>query len=849
MLVKRKSQPHVRVPARRGPKRGTKSDEADKYLALPFRRASKYKSKYCWLIWLFPIAGLLSLIWFLIRVIPKPSRTAYPCQRIAAPLASGFIIWLTGLIGASLAYRKAKRLVRQSRYVLASVFIAVSVMLVWWSLNLGSEKSAEAAFNPSDPPNSPIGVAKGIYPGRVVWFRDPEAANWDGSTGNWWDENNTDQAVVDDMVSKTIQTLTGQSNDKDAWDALFRHFNQTKGFGDIGYQQGERIAIKINMNQDRSGGTWGKSSGMPSPQVIYSVLNQLINVVGVSGSAITIYDAARYIGDPIYNKIRSNPDPNFQSITFVVSPNLARNGRIAAAYDASNPVYLRAGTAYLPRCVTGAKYLINMALLRPHVLFGVTLCAKNHFGSVYFPSGGGWTPSPLHNYGGRTMPMNSYNCLVDLNGHKQLSGKTLLYMIDGLYSARNQDDVLIKWQSFGDDWCSSIFASQDPVAIDSVGLDFLRNEPRNTDVIGNPDNYIHEMALADNPPSGTFYDSERDGTRLASMGVHEHWNNAVAKQYSRNLGAGNSIELVTPSITDPNGLVENTNSGKRYDFIRHAISDAAPGDEIVVDPAIYYENIDMGGKNLTVRSTNPNDPNIVASTVVHGSNRAVTFSGGEDANCVLAGLTVTGANNGIYCSGAFPNIINCRIVGNKGPGIKLWNQSKPTFINCIIAGNAGAGIEMWASATGRFIPYNYVKIANCTIVSNFKQGIWGGKPTITNSIIYGNGYGGNFKQIDGLDAIATYSNIRGSWPSEGNIDADPQFIQPGYWDENGTPANLNDDIWIDGDYHLQSSSPCINAGDPAFTTDVIETDIDGEARIIAGRVDMGCDEVPIFSLF
>ncbi|MHC4220960.1 MAG: hypothetical protein ACYST9_00950, partial [Planctomycetota bacterium] len=44
--------------------------------------------KYRWIRWFFPITGLLALIWFLIRVIPKPSRALYPCQRVAAPLAS-----------------------------------------------------------------------------------------------------------------------------------------------------------------------------------------------------------------------------------------------------------------------------------------------------------------------------------------------------------------------------------------------------------------------------------------------------------------------------------------------------------------------------------------------------------------------------------------------------------------------------------------------------------------------------------------------------------------------------------------------------------------------------------------
>ena len=239
-------------------------------------------------------------------------------------------------------------------------------------------------------------------------------------------------------------------------------------------------------------------------------------------------------------------------VTFVVAPDLARNGRIGADHDPSQPVYTNAGTAYLPRCVTEAKYLVNMALLRPHTGAGITLCAKNHFGSVRFLSSSrhqGWTPEPLHNYGGRSKPMDTYNCLVELNGHRQLAGKTLLYFIDGLYPAVHESGNVIKWESFDDDWFSSVLASQDPVAIDSVGFDFLRNESRCTQVIGHPENYLHEMAMADNPASGTFYDPEHDGMGLTSMGVHEHWNNAVDKEYSRNLRSGRGIELITASFT------------------------------------------------------------------------------------------------------------------------------------------------------------------------------------------------------------------------------------------------------------------------------------------------------------
>jgi hypothetical protein len=176
-------------------------------------------------------------------------------------------------------------------------------------------------------------------------------------------------------------------------------------------------------------------------------------------------------------------------------------------------------------------------------------------------------------------PMGSYNPLVDLMGHKDLGGKTLLFMVDGLYAAKDQSDAVpFKWQSapFNQDWTSSLFASQDGVAIDSVCLDFLRSEPGYTNAVkGTPDNYLHEASQADNPPSGTVYDPERDGTRLASLGVHEHWNNAADKRYSRNLGTGNGIELVStrPTLT----ILEH--AGSQFSFVVKG----APGERYVVE--------------------------------------------------------------------------------------------------------------------------------------------------------------------------------------------------------------------------------------------------------------------------
>ena len=371
---------------------------------------------------------------------------------------------------------------------------------------------------PAEPVNTPMGVGKGIHPGRVAWAHEPKAATWDGKTGNWWEDTNTDSHLVDEMVSGALQSLTGEKTDQHAWKALFGFFNDTRKLGKSGYRPGEKVAIKLNGNQDRPGG-WRPGAGMPTPQVVYAVLHQLITVAGVPGNDITVYDAARYIGDPIYDRVRANPDPNFQAVKFMVSGRMAGNGRSEALPDKDNPIrFSRAGvpTAYPPQCVTEAKYLINVGLIRAHTLMGVTATAKNHFGSVYF-DGPGFSPRGLHDYASRNLPMGSYNCLVDLIAHIHLGAKTLLYMIDALYVAESQNAPVIRYQSFGDHWTASLLMSQDPVAIDSVGLDFVRNEPRANECRGRPDNYLHEAALAERPPSGTVYNPHQDVQPVISL--------------------------------------------------------------------------------------------------------------------------------------------------------------------------------------------------------------------------------------------------------------------------------------------------------------------------------------------
>lgn len=833
------------------------NDEHAETICLKTGRRVKRGREHRWASWMLPFMGLASLLWFLMRVIPKPSRAAYPCQRAVFPLASGFVVWLTGIIVSSLAYRKAKRLAGRARYVAAGLFAAVAVAAIWGSISITADTGARAAFVPIDPPNSPVGVGKGICPGRVVWVHDPSATAWDGVTGFWWEDRNLDPHAVDSMVSRTLRTLAGEDDDAAAWDAIFRYFNRTHGTGDVGYQPGEKIAIKINLNPEGYGpayDTRGGNGRMPSPQMVHCLLAQLFDNVHVSGSDVTVYDASRAIAGPLYDRIHGDADPNFQSVRFVA--NATVNGRVGAVYDPASPVHFanpsvspaNNATAYLPTCVTEAKYLIDMAQLSAHSMYGFTASGKNWYGSIFWRNGG-WTPSPLHNFGLRNNPVGTYNPIVDLIGHPQLGGKTLLYLVDGLYGSDNAITRVLRFNSFGNHWTASVFASQDSIAIDSVVLDFLRNEPlMNNNCSGQGvDNYLHEAALADNPPSGSFYDPSRTGSRLASLGVHEHWNNAVDKQYSRNLGKSEGIELVTPSLDVRDGAVTNAGTGIHYGSIRDAVSEANDGDVIEVAPGIYKEIVSFSGKALRITSQDPWDSNVVAATVIQGA----AFAAGADANSVLEGFTISGPGSGVSCEAGSPWIDHCCIVNNEESGIVLSVGSNPLLTNCVIAGNGGDGIDMSATQGGRQVVYSQATILHCDILGNRGTGIRGGIPTVDSTIIRDNGCVRGTAQIIANAPTVSYSNVQGGWPGQGNIDADPDFVTPGYWADPTDPhepagVGETEAAWVAGDYHLKAGSPCINAGNPAVIM-WMDIEIDGLWHAVGSAPDIGAYEFDVVS--
>ncbi|MHC4722180.1 MAG: putative Ig domain-containing protein, partial [Planctomycetota bacterium] len=324
-----------------------------------------------------------------------------------------------------------------------------------------------------------------------------------------------------------------------------------------------------------------------------------------------------------------------------------------------------------------------------------------------------------------------------------------------------------------------------------------------------------------------------------------------------------------------------------YTTIQAAIDASGNGDIVVVCLGTYTDlgnrDISFAGKAITVRSTDPQDPAVVAATVIDCENlgSAFYFYNSEGANSVIDGLTITNAGDydyyggGIYCDGSSPTVANCRILnslGYLGGGICNDYGSSPTLVNCVFSGNVS---DYYGGAICNII--SDPNIINCTFVGNvalegggaiYNDTSW---PTLSNCVFSGNNAewgGGIFNDYDCIskvtnctfsDNLATdpggailnfgssitmlnncilwgngpdevyvnagtvtvdYSNVQGGYYGTGNINEDPLFVD----------ADGPDDVvgTEDDNLRLLSGSPCIDAGDStAVGVDRSDLDDDG----------------------
>jgi len=533
-----------------------------------------FLSKNKWFSRATPIViGLLATTWFVIRVVPKPSRAGYPCMKVAYPFMTAFILWIISFTGIFASYKLLVSSLRRKHLLMIGLSLTFLLVAIGFHIYTNTDKvfaqSPEAVVHPV---NEPFGEGQGVLPGRVTWAWNPDATNENCTNdltkndGYYLNKNNN-QAVIDLLVQQSVQQIGNQPILADAWNAIFRSFNIKKGKGDVSYVAGETVFLKVNMGTagwatkpDFTRQSWAMTGyAETSPQAIVAILKQLVNVVGVPQNKIIVADPIAHMYAETYQIIHDI----FPNVIFGDKNPLATYGRTVLHQETTPVIYYSDNGTVLTETsdclyteMQNADYMINIAALKAHARAGITLTAKNHYGSHT-------RGSAAHLHNGLVAPENDipvktgygrYRTQVDLMGSKYLGQNTLLYIVDGLWGGTEATETPVKWKMapFNNDWPSSFFMSLDQVALESVCFDFLRSEaPLNTAAWKNRplmdqgvDDYLHQAASSANWPKDIVYDPDGSGTPLPSLGVHEHWNNATDKQYSRNIGFSKGIELI-----------------------------------------------------------------------------------------------------------------------------------------------------------------------------------------------------------------------------------------------------------------------------------------------------------------
>jgi predicted outer membrane repeat protein len=163
-----------------------------------------------------------------------------------------------------------------------------------------------------------------------------------------------------------------------------------------------------------------------------------------------------------------------------------------------------------------------------------------------------------------------------------------------------------------------------------------------------------------------------------------------------------------------------------------------------------------------------------------------------------------------------------------GGALHNTEDSSPVLVSCVFAGNAAYAMLPYLSYGGALANAGNARptLRNCTLSGNYANHGHGmydegqSHPSVISSILWD----GSSEIVNAAPATVsvTYSDVQGSWAGSGNSALDPLFQG----------------------LRLQAGSPCINTGDPAFAA-AGETDLDGHARVLCGRVDMGAYEFGI----
>ncbi|MEN6429032.1 MAG: right-handed parallel beta-helix repeat-containing protein, partial [Phycisphaerales bacterium] len=249
--------------------------------------------------------------------------------------------------------------------------------------------------------------------------------------------------------------------------------------------------------------------------------------------------------------------------------------------------------------------------------------------------------------------------------------------------------------------------------------------------------------------------------------------------------------------------------------------------------------------------------------------------------CVFVKNWATGLGGAIESGGTLLTLDGCTFRGNTadlGGAVYAFQFTSPQvgggpatgMMHCLFTGNRALG-----SGGALYTAYTEFTVLGCTFADNWaeraatlgwmlREGDTSYRLGLDNCIIWDGDASiaaapytrTRSSVVEGADPNLTirYCDVQGGWPGEGNIDADPCFVERGYWVDATSPSTVvesdhDNATWVDGDYHLQSqaghwdplsgswvldevTSPCIDAGDP-------NSPLGDEPEPNGGRINMG----------